>query len=64
MFLVLRERGARSLGWKKTLDADLERAEDPYLGEVLGTAAPLALSAHLLDRCIVSRFHLRPLRQL
>ena len=41
---------ATFLGLKENLDADRERKEGPYLGGVLETA-PLALSAHLLDRC-------------
>ena len=50
-------------GWLKTLDADCERKEGPYLGKVLETVAPLALSAHLLDRCIVSLFVVPPCSQ-
>ena len=48
------------MGLNETLAADRERKESPNLGEILETAAPLALSAYILDRCIVSPFVVLP----
>ena len=41
----------------------MKKKEDPYLGEILETAAPLALSTSLLNRCTLSTFVILPCYQ-